>query len=1045
MTATDRARSYLAACPGAGAGDRDNTAIATACKLVERFDLPEADLADLLLEWNTAANTPPLTEREVRKCLRSALERAVYDPAKANGAGKPAARRTDRKPARPPQEEPAQPLPDDETWQQLRSQLTDGTGEAAQQAREYLLQLGIDPAACGWGLGKLTAAQAAAHGLPQAAAGVRYLLPVCDPVTGALADVRRYAGGPFARTDIAEHHKLLPWAKGTGRAKPYRFGPETAGAAVVWTEGEKDCEAARAHGIPAVSNTCGAGSAHRVAEALPAEALPAEVTTLFDADEAGDKGAAGLAEALAARGVPVKVATWPADAPAGYDVADALRDGWTADDLRALLEAATPYTPPAPDPTAAERVAELVDTVTAAEPGDRPQLVTAALAGGIAEAVAELRDTDPAAAEAAHQQLKAAMPRGGKERVDGLWTAAKECQKQSRQSTRLAERADIGDRATEAMQDWLAERFVPLYRVLDPPGLALWDRHRRAELTLPFMPARAREQFAVATGEILPALLDRLAPLPATETNPSPSWRRARLAAAETLVDAATCYGADAPVRADLRELSRGVHVVTTPDGPRPVVVEASRPLWREGDGWRESDLPTCPFGLVHHTTRDCAIPWYPQLGPGLLNTPPRYTLFECLSLLKGALKAAWRWQDAHAPLLVALWTAYAVVAYLWDRRVYLSVCGESNTGKTKVRDRLLRYFLPHGFPVVDATEYSLSVSYGNAAAPLFLDEAEGSDSRHLAAILTAARRATYEVAVKQRGTASGGVKETRFSWPLALFSTEPVGYTQADANRFLVVRTRPETGHMTETALPAFWRDNQVDPAELRADLWRHMLGNLPALAAAAETMRNTLPLPPGVDYRIAEPVQILLAAAEVAQAGDGARGFEHLAPMLQEQTAATVSLSPSEELIQAILYRPWRTTVEEADRERQVERNGAAVIHEAARGGDRVFGEDRYAVKGYSVVTRGTLTDKQVEQLDPPIAGPELWLNLAALRSPGGPLIGTTFEKLPGQRLAEMLARRDAHRGPTPDAWRRGGVKARWQRLDINTLLPDCEADDV
>lgn len=465
MTATDRARSYLAACPGAGAGDRDNTAIATACKLVERFDLPEGDLADLLLEWNTAANTPPMTEREVRKCLRSALERTGYDPALANGTGSPPARRTDRKPARPPQEEPAQPLPDAETWQQLRSQLTDGAGEAAQKAREYLSQLGIDPATCGWGLGKLTAAEAASHGLPKAAAGVRYLLPVCDPVTGALADVRRYAGGPFGE-GIEPGAKLLPWAKGYGQAKPYRFGPETAGAAVVWTEGEKDCEAGRAAGLPAVSNTCGAGSARRVAESLPAEVLPAEVTTLFDADEAGDKGAAGLAEALAARGVPVKVATWPPDAPDGYDVADALRDGYTADDLRALLEAATPYTPPAPEPTAAELVTELVDTVTAAEPGDRPQLVTAALASGIAEALAELLETDPGGAEAARGKLRDAMPRNEVGRATGLFDAATKLLQAKRQAERDARRQAVAVAAEERRhQDLaLAEAFAEAHR-----------------------------------------------------------------------------------------------------------------------------------------------------------------------------------------------------------------------------------------------------------------------------------------------------------------------------------------------------------------------------------------------------------------------------------------------------------------------------------------------------------------------------------------------------------------------------------------------------
>ncbi|GMV98170.1 MAG: hypothetical protein AMXMBFR83_25220 [Phycisphaerae bacterium] len=327
--------------------------------MVERFDLSEDELAALLLDWNREANTPPLTDRDVRKCLRSARERTAYSPALAGGGrGRPEARPAGRK-ARPGHQDapqrPARPLPDPEALAALRAALTDPDGpRVAANARDYLRRCGIDPAACGWGLARLTAEEAAEHGLPREAAGYRLLVPVFDPLTGELADVRRYAAGPLGE-GVADGMKLLPWAKGHGSARPYRHGPDTAGAPVVWCEGEKDCEALRAAGIPAVSNTCGAGSARKVAEELAEELLPAEVTILFDADDAGRAGAEKLAAALAGRAVPVKIATWPPDVPAGFDVADAVAEGWTPAELQALLDAAEPYTPEEVDVIPAER------------------------------------------------------------------------------------------------------------------------------------------------------------------------------------------------------------------------------------------------------------------------------------------------------------------------------------------------------------------------------------------------------------------------------------------------------------------------------------------------------------------------------------------------------------------------------------------------------------------------------------------------------------------------------------------------------------------
>lgn len=355
----DRARAYLARVPGSPEGGRDHATIAAACKAVERFNLPEDTLLEVLLEWNEAQNAPPLPDAQVRKCLRSALARTAFDPDLANGPANPGQRpRPAARSARPapPPKAPAQPLPSAADLAVAARELCDGTGAEARKAREYLASTGIDPAACGWGLARLTARAAAKHGLARGAAGWRLLVPVYLP-DGTLADVRRYAG-PFGGEP-----RVTPWADGTGTAKPYGWGdPQddpfadtpTDADELVWCEGERDCEALIALGMAAVSNTCGVGSSAKVARELPANLLEGRrFTLLFDHDQAGRDGAAKLAAELAARGAEVRVASWPETlpdgqpTPAGFDVCDWVTRFDPAE-LAEVLAQAVPYTAPAP-------------------------------------------------------------------------------------------------------------------------------------------------------------------------------------------------------------------------------------------------------------------------------------------------------------------------------------------------------------------------------------------------------------------------------------------------------------------------------------------------------------------------------------------------------------------------------------------------------------------------------------------------------------------------------------------------------------------------
>lgn len=104
-----RAQRYLAAIPNVARGGRDNAVFTAACKVVERFELGEADVLDLMLEWDSR-NDPPLESDQrglVERKVRSALARTSYDPTLARPTVAPEPRRAADRPVadQPPREQ----------------------------------------------------------------------------------------------------------------------------------------------------------------------------------------------------------------------------------------------------------------------------------------------------------------------------------------------------------------------------------------------------------------------------------------------------------------------------------------------------------------------------------------------------------------------------------------------------------------------------------------------------------------------------------------------------------------------------------------------------------------------------------------------------------------------------------------------------------------------------------------------------------------------------------------------------------------------------
>lgn len=105
-------------------------------------------------------------------------------------------------------------------------------------------------------------------------------------------------------------------------------------------EGEFDAMVAIAHGFAAASGTAGAGTFLREwVDAMTGRS----VTILYDNDDAGRRGARVAAERLMRGGCLVRIASWPADLPDGWDITDHFRTGGSAEELAEIIERATPF------------------------------------------------------------------------------------------------------------------------------------------------------------------------------------------------------------------------------------------------------------------------------------------------------------------------------------------------------------------------------------------------------------------------------------------------------------------------------------------------------------------------------------------------------------------------------------------------------------------------------------------------------------------------------------------------------------------------------
>lgn len=127
----------------------------------------------------------------------------------------------------------------------------------------------------------------------------RITIPIAD-VEGIFRDVRCWLP-PDKRSP--RRAKIIHWGKGYGAARLFPID-QLANDELVLVEGELDALACIAHGIPAITATCGASTWN---DGLSAPFRGKQVTILMDADSTGQKGAQKRAESLRRAGAEVRL------------------------------------------------------------------------------------------------------------------------------------------------------------------------------------------------------------------------------------------------------------------------------------------------------------------------------------------------------------------------------------------------------------------------------------------------------------------------------------------------------------------------------------------------------------------------------------------------------------------------------------------------------------------------------------------------------------------------------------------------------------------
>jgi putative DNA primase/helicase len=200
--------------------------------------------------------------------------------------------------------------------------------------------------------------------------GIETTAPIPEPPTAGAEHVWRYTETVYVCRFPGKKIRPLTWNgsawvwKSPGKPRPLYWARRSAGAPVTIAEGEKAADAA-ATLFPEHAVCTWSGGTSNVQNADWSGLRGRSVTIWPDADDVGRKAASQLARILLGLSCSVVVVNPPDTQPQGWDLADALTEGWTPAKAAKAVQApgkavelpaqpepepsAEPTPPPAPD------------------------------------------------------------------------------------------------------------------------------------------------------------------------------------------------------------------------------------------------------------------------------------------------------------------------------------------------------------------------------------------------------------------------------------------------------------------------------------------------------------------------------------------------------------------------------------------------------------------------------------------------------------------------------------------------------------------------
>jgi putative DNA primase/helicase len=166
----------------------------------------------------------------------------------------------------------------------------------------------------------------------------------------------------------------------------------------------------------------------------------------------------------------------------------------------------------------------------------------------------------------------------------------------------------------------------------------------------------------------------------------------------------------------------------------------------------------------------------------------------------------AFRWKDDHTGKLLAGWLALARVASLLPKRYHVWLTGPSDTGKTDVMEKLVRFAIgedAHAYFKGSTTEAGVRQTVNNSTRPVVFDELEsdGQSSIDRVTSIVDLLRIAYDGGTVTKGSTLGHAHDFVAAFPAIVSSIRMALDNDADRSRFFQVELKPLLKNQTERA----------------------------------------------------------------------------------------------------------------------------------------------------------------------------------------------------------------------------------------------------